>query len=1473
MEIEEKPPTTQRAYALRLQGNDRNDSSWRDPLWKTHEAVNKAAKAFGDWLLTLRGGIDHELANPAKAQSPDTAAPDREEQKARRILLALSWLSVESARGAPKTFVIATGQDEPANRNQKVLAALEETLRSRKLTETEIAEWKTDCNASLSAAIRDDAVWVNRSKAFDAAREKIGDSLTRAEVWDFLERFLGSSDSYLKNTESPTSKKETKDAPAAKKEKKAKDLAHDAGQWLSSRFGTGTGANYQQFVDVYKKIVEWAAGAPGDTSGVEAIKGLARALGLASTDLDAVLGPISGPGYKSATRNLLKKINGQVVVTKEDLENLGTVAKADQETSENKIGGKGRRSYSDAILNDVEEVCGIRFLQDQGRARQVEFAVILDHAARRVVVAHSWIKRAEAERQMFEEAASKADKIPSSIREWLNAFCAERSQRSGAVEPYRIRRRALNGWKEVVAAWEKLPNDSSREDRIAVVRELQDDPQIEKFGDAQLFEALAEDDARCVWHREADLSRTSDHQPLIDYALASDAEFKKQQFKVPAYRHPDALSHPVFCDFGNSRWKIAFAAHQERRTTKRRKGKQTEQQTNLRTVNLSLWNGTQLDDVPLRWQSKRLARDLALDQKPKTDKVIAVNRADRLGRAVSGAASADGVTIAGLFDEKHWNGRLQAPRAQLDAIAKVRDNTALSDSNREKQLAAMTAHIRWSLTVSPKLVKRGPWHDFVKTQQLKIGRQGGVHDPLNRGRGTSARLILSRLPGLRVLSVDLGHRHAAACAIWQTATAEEVRTECLAAHHKAPDANDLYVHLNRSAEKQKKGQQIAFTKTTVYRRIGADSLPDGTLHPAPWARLDRQFLIKVQGEDQPVREASNQELWAVHQMEAQLGRSTPLIDHLVNSGWGASENQQKRIQALKQLGWSAAEKAASRDESRERNEPDAYRPSLAVDELMSTMIHVARLALKRHAIRARIAHDFIADTKTRPGGVKERLDDAGHIELIQNALIHWYTLFTTRGWQDPAARKLWDTHIAAQQPCTLSQDADTDRSDTDRKKAQRKLEEALRPVAEKLAREPALRKTLHDAWKEQWQRDDNLWPQRLRQIKAWLLPRGKKADNPEIRMTGGLSLTRLATLTEFRRKVQVGFFTRLRPDGSVAETNEAFGQRTLNALEHLREQRVKQLASRIAEAALGIGRISRPTSGKDPKRLTLRVDEPCHAIVIENLTHYRPEQTRTRRENRQLMNWSSSKVKKHLAEACELHGLHLWEASASYTSRQDSRTGAPGTRCRDVQLNDFMKSPFWQKQVEQAKKALGKSAATAFQQHLCTLHERWKDKAPADWKKAGTIRLPATGGELFVSADPNSPAAKGLQADLNAAANIGLRALNDPDWPGAWWYVPCDATNYMPIADRVRGSAAIDENKALSTQKPDRQSKAKNRSIINLWCDVAASPLDSPQRGQWQDYKAYENSVLPRVLRILSTQAQQAAAAACKQHPEDDLPY
>jgi len=1459
MPQQDKPPVTQRAYTLRLRGSDPSDTSWRKALWQTHEGVNKGAKAFGDWLLTLRGGLDHTLADTkvkGGKGKPDRDPTD-EERKARRILLALSWLSVESKIGAPAVYIIASGKEAAEDRNGKVVAVLEEILRSRNVAENEIGEWKNDCSASLSAAIRDDAVWVNRSKAFDEAVKSVGCSLTREEAWDMLERFFGSRDAYLapaKGSEDESSETEQED--------KAKDLVQKAGQWLSSRFGTGKGADFCRMADVYGKIAAWADKAQAGMTGNDAINNLAAALNestLASNDLQGVLGLISGPGYKSATRNLLNQLATKTTVTQQDLASLKDKATKDAQKCNQNTGSKGRRPYSDAILKNVEAVCGFTYLQDGGSARHSEFAVMLDHAARRVSLAHTWIKRAEAERRKFEEDATKINNVPSAAKNWLDEFCRKRSETSGALEPYRIRRRAVDGWKEVVAAWSKSSCSTSA-DRIAAARALQDDPEIDKFGDIQLFETLAEDDAVCVWHKDGDAAKAPDPQPLIDYALAAEAEFKKRHFKVPMYRHPDALLHPIFCDFGCSRWSIKFSLHEAKKNAekKRKKKDDVQQPDSPRSLWMTLWTGKEMKLVPLRWQSKRLARDLALGQDARKDGASEVTRGDRLGRAASNVTKSDDVKISGLFEQADWNGRLQAPRQQLEAIARRVNNHGWDETAKK-----MRDRLQWLVTFSARLQPQGPWCEFAEKLQLRINPQYWPHADTNKDRKGHARLILSRLPGLRVLSVDLGHRYAAACAVWEAVNAEQVRGVCQIAGHEEPKASDLYLHLKRKTTKQKKGKEVEVEKTTIYRRIGADTLPDGTPHPAPWARLDRQFLIKLHGEDEGTREASNEEIWAVHQMETVLGRSVPLIDRLIAAGWGCTEKQKARLEELNKLGWTSVPKAESSGEQEENEEADVYKPSLAVDELMSSAVRTMRLALKRHGDLARIAHYLITDEKTKPGGTKEKLDENGRVDLLQDALVMWHDLFSSRGWRDEAARQLWDEHVAKLSGYKAPEEIGEESSGPERKKKQKENREKLYDVAKAMAQDVILRETLHDAWKKRWKDDDERWKKQLRWFKDWVLPRGKHASDPTIRKVGGLSLPRLATLTEFRRKVQVGFFTRLQPDGTRAETKEQFGQSALDALEHLREQRVKQLASRIAEAALGIGRMRRPMGGKDPKRPDVRVDEPCQAIVIEDLTHYRPEETRTRRENRQLMTWSSSKVKKYLAEACQLHGLHLREVSASYTSRQDSRTGAPGIRCQDVPVDEFMRSLFWRKQVKQAEAKQSENKGDASERFLCDLNAKWKDKTVADWEKAGVIRVPLRGGEVFVSADPNSPAAKGLQADLNAAANIGLRALTDPDWPGKWWYVPCDPASFKPTPDKVKGSAAINLDMPLkdasvvsgdATMKKAGKAKSQSKEVVNLWRDVSSREVSTTDVA-WEVYSAYQNQVQTRVVNILRRSA------------------
>jgi IS605 OrfB family transposase len=1444
---------TQRAYTLRLSGSIPGDNSWRDRLWKTHEAVNKGAKSFGEWLLTMRGGLGPSLAEIAGLASKPAGRLGAQAVKQRRILLALSWLSVESEKGAPWEYIVPHDFDAPSGTrsNWRTVEVLREILQGHGVSDEEVGLWVQDCSASLLAAIRSDAVWVNRRRAFHDALVKLGLQVSEEDIWDFLGRFFSSPKVYLLPIEATY--KDENDSPTNSntEEQGPKDLVQNAGQWLSSRFGTGKGAQFGSMAIVYERIAKWAESAPSGLHGSEALAGLADTLsefGPPSQDLDGILKLVSGPGYKSATRNVLTKINNQGSCTADDLLSLRKKAESDAEKCKVNTGSKGPRAYANAILRDVEARCGFAYLQEEGPARHWQFAVMLDHAARRVSAAHTWVKRAEAERREFETDAEKIRTLPEDARQWLDQYCQERSRTSGALEPYRIRKRAVAGWKEVVTVWSKT-NCQSEAHRIAAARTLQDDPEIDKFGDVQLFEALAAENALCVWRTD----RNPDPSTLLNYAAATDAEAKKRRFKVPAYRHPDPSRHPIFCDFGNSRWEIKFNIHEMRKRDAKKSREKKGEHIDLQGMSMGLWDGASVSKQPLRWRSKRFTADLISPKAGGAGEIQCVSRADRLGRAALGVSENSSIHILQLFVEKEWNGRLQAPRAQLDDLANHLDKNG---NQWDTKACRMRDRLGWLVSFSAKLQPQGPWVEYAKEKNLISKAEINLsprnardewrgiaypfwHPANEKGRKGLGKHLLSQLHGLRVLSVDLGHRYAAACAVWETVSEEDLRRACAAVGIAPPAEGDLYLFAKAISNGK--------TRTTVYRRIGANVLADGKTHPAPWARLDRQFLIKLQGEDIGARKASSTEIAEIEKLERDLGFKRSVL----RTG-----------------------------------------SQLAVDELMHEAVRLLRLALKRHSDRARISFNLTTKNKLLSGGGEKALDPESRIELVTDMLVLWRALFSSDRWTDEWATKQWQDHIQPLLGDIVLPEVREEENETaqKRKKRDEDLRVGLKYVADKLAGNPSLCAKLNVFWAARWQDEDTQWRPRLRWIRDWLMPRGVGRNGKtrqSIRHVGGVSLSRISTFKSLYQ-LEKSFKMRPEPDDLRKnvpkpgdESTRKFGQRILDAMESMRENRVKQLASRIAEAALGIGKEEKGKDGRQRKRPQQRIlapqFAPCHAVIIENLTRYRPEETRTRRENQQLMSWSSSKVKKYLSEACQLNGLHLREVSAAYTSKQDSRTGAPGMRCKDVPVKDFLESPFWNMQITAAdQKMRDGSKGDARERYLLALRTHWATMP--DVEKAGrSIRIPYRGGEVFVSAQKTSPASGGLQADLNAAANIGLKALLDPDWSGRWWYIPCDAETYRPIKDKIVGCLAIKPTEPLiqvkgeNAQSPDAHTPRRTRNterrigsqheskdnIVNLWRDTSAEPVNNERAtgSKWQPYSEYWNKVQFRVVNVLREKA------------------
>ncbi len=1450
------PSPTPRAYTLRLSTPDADNGAWRERLWKTHEVVNSGAEAFGDWLLSLRGGLDHRLVavkvRVGRGASKTEREPTEDERRERRIVLALCWLSVESKKGAPQGRVV----EDPVD-------ALKRILGQRGLSEADAEQWVFDCRDSLSATIRDDATWVDRSAAFDETVQRLGSSLTREHAEQVIIEFFGDIHDYLalpKNME--------EDGVTSPRGGSGKEFRTQARSWLSENWGAGQKGDKAQIVDALRKCSRCIAQEKPST-GSDLLRVLVRSLGgspeetLRFDELRKLVGWRTG--RRSTGAFALQRTVDMDRLSESDLESLEAklTVEIDAKSPE---ASRSVPQWVESMRTAVEREVGMPFRSTRDLIG--EFGVMLDHAARRVSATHSWIKRAEAERRKFEGDAAKLAQIPEEARQWLDQFCEDRSQELNALEPYRIRRRAVEGWESVVRTWAKA-DCKAEGDRVKAVRALQ--PEIEKFGDAALFEALAAEDALCVWL----LDGKATPRPLLDYSAATDAQYRKRRFKVPAYRHPDALLHPVFCDFGESRWTIEFSAH--RALGRRRKAQQLVDNKTValqkaqerlrkakaessrsraeekvraaehaleaarkklaflqyrRALAVCLWTGKGVESTSLRWHSKRFAKDFAIGSSPEdgASTGVPVARADRLGRASANVPRGASVTISGVFEQKEWNGRLQAPRDALNAIAKVRDDETLPAADRSRRVQQMLSRLPWFVTFSARLVPQGPWLDYASEHSalgLRVDPKYWPHAEENRQRKGMARLILSRLPSLRVLSVDLGHRYAAACAVWETLSAQEMQRICREMGSAPPSPDDLYLHLRRA---DGNGKQ----RTTVYRRIGPDTLPDGGQHPAPWARLDRQFLIKLQGEDESARKASDSEIAVVKKFEADLGR------------------------------------------------PAMQRRSLRVDDLMSAAVRTARLALRRHGDRARIAFNLIADRRFRPGGAEEPLTDETRVDLLADTLATWHGLFSGGQCHDERAEEQWNEHIApllASSGASLSVPSDGDAvAATPARRRRKEVRGKLVPAAMELARRDLSQ--LSVLWVARWHQDDESWRARLRWLRDWILPRGAKADSGAIRHVGGLSVTRLATIRSLWQ-LQKAYRTQPEPEDprkNVPKKGDTslddFGRTILDDLEHLRENRVKQLASRICEAALGVG-VEQPNGGaKDPKRPQERRFSPCQAVVIENLTRYRPEETRTRRENRQLLNWSAGKVKQYLSEACELHGLHLREVSAAYTSRQDSRTGAPGIRCQDIPVVDFVREngPCWGR----LRSAQQSSGGTAEDQLLLALYERWSEKERT-WRdqsgnvwamdgegrwvaRNGTqlpqgsgltphpIRVPQRGGDIFVSAAPRSPAANGIQADLNAAANIGLWALLDPDWEGRWWRLPCSAMDLKPVKGSVNGSAVIHLDAPL---KAAATKGAAKKDVVNLWRDISVRSLTE---GVWRGYDAYWNLARYRVVQTLRPQ-------------------
>jgi hypothetical protein len=201
-------------------------------------------------------------------------------------------------------------------------------------------------------------------------------------------------------------------------------------------------------------------------------------------------------------------------------------------------------------------------------------------------------------------------------------------------------------------------------------------------------------------------------------------------------------------------------------------------------------------------------------------------------------------------------------------------------------------------------------------------------------------------------------------------------------------------------------------------------------------------------------------------------------------------------------------------------------------------------------------------------------------------------------------------------------------------------------------------------------------------------------------------------------------------------------------------------------------------------------------------------------------------------------------------------------RCTDLSVDPETGRPeaiWWGKMLAQAERKIADGGGGAYDHLVVALARAFDETPPPGRTAARTILLPRSGGDLFMEApswaDVRAAGVGGrgaIQADLNAAANIGLRSLLDADFPGRWWYVPCSSATGQPERDRCLGAACLDPSKALLEVRlqPDGTVKKSRdgREIVNAWHDPVAA---APSTLGWKPHAAYWNDVAARLAEAL----------------------
>lgn len=326
------------------------------------------------------------------------------------------------------------------------------------------------------------------------------------------------------------------------------------------------------------------------------------------------------------------------------------------------------------------------------------------------------------------------------------------------------------------------------------------------------------------------------------------------------------------------------------------------------------------------------------------------------------------------------------------------------------------------------------------------------------------------------------------------------------------------------------------------------------------------------------------------------------------------------------------------------------------------------------------------------------------------------------------------------------------------------------------------------------------------------LIRDESDHTPKIRGQRGLSMDRLEQVEGLRRLFlrfnrawdrEAGVAAKFGRDDRGRESGEPCRE-LLDKIERMKEQRINQTAHLMLAQALGVRlKAHEVLDPKERQRRDLHGEyekipgrEPVDFIVIEDLSRYLSSQGRAPSENSRLMKWAHRAVRdklKMLAE--EPFGISVVEVVPAYSSRFHAANGQPGSRLYEFQkLEKFHRTSLEKLAGRTAKNEKVRADAAAKLIAQFEQLDEINEELRAARKPQHTLFFPRAGGPLFLAAKDGSP----VQADVNAASNLGFRAIAAPGCIDIHRRIRAttkrakNQVEYIPRTDNAREKAAFD---------------------------------------------------------------------------------